>query len=61
MDRTTTPPAGDKPAGMTFEQYLVTRIPWPERRPSLTLEQIRQAIADGALASAGHLDANEQD
>lgn len=61
MDRTTTQPADDKPADMTFTQYLATRIPWPAHRPPLTLEQMDQAIADGALAGAEALDANEQD
>jgi hypothetical protein len=61
MDRTTTPPAGDKPSGMTFEQYLATRIPWPEHRPPLTLEDMELAITDGALASAEPLDADDPD
>jgi hypothetical protein len=37
---------------ITFEQFLVTRPTWPKDRPPLTLEEMEEAIIQGALDSA---------
>jgi len=45
-------PSGDDPARITLEQFLASRIPWPDERPALGIEDMEAAIAKGALGSA---------
>lgn len=42
----------DGDPGMTREEYLASRIPWPDDRPALGLEDMEAAIAKGALGNA---------
>jgi hypothetical protein len=42
----------DGDPGMTLEEYLASRIPWPDERPALRLEDMDAAIAQTALGSA---------
>jgi hypothetical protein len=41
------------PANLTLEAFLATRPAWPKDRPPLTLEEMEEGIARGALNSAG--------
>ena len=36
-----------------LDEFIATRPKWPTDRPAITLEQMDQAIAQGALHSAG--------
>ncbi len=37
---------------ITFEEFLATRPIWPKDRPPVTLEEMEEAIIQGALDSA---------
>ena len=37
---------------ITFEEFLATRPVWPKDRPPVTLEEMEEAIIQGALDSA---------
>lgn len=38
---------------MSLDEFIATRPKWPADRPPITLEEMDQAIAQGALRSAG--------
>ena len=38
---------------MSLDEFIATRPKWPADRPPITLEEMDQAIARGALKSAG--------
>lgn len=38
---------------MSLDEFIATRPKWPAERPAITLEEMDQAIAQGALRSAG--------
>ncbi len=38
---------------MSLDEFIATRPKWPADRPPITLEEMDQAIAQGALKSAG--------
>ena len=37
---------------MTFEQFLYTRPEWPKDKPAITLDEMAEAIAQGACRDA---------
>jgi hypothetical protein len=45
-------PTGEEASTMSFDDFLATRTPWPEDRPSLSLEDMDAAIVKGALGGA---------
>jgi len=46
------PDADQAEKKITFEQFLATRPEWPKDRPPVTLEEMEEAIIQGALDSA---------
>ena len=39
-------------AKLSFEEFLKSRLEWPKDRPPVTLDEMDEAIVQGALASA---------
>ena len=42
-----------KKTSMSLDEFIDTRPKWPADRPTITLEEMEQAITQGALKSAG--------
>ena len=39
---------------ISFEQFLATRPEWPKDKPPVTLDEMEEAIIQGAIDSASH-------